>query len=215
MRKVVMIPNGMELPAPNEDRLAARARLAIRPNEFAILLVGRMEYQKNHILALRAFSALLRQTKEKALLLFVGAGENEEMLRGLARALNIAERVRFLGYRNDVPSLLPAADLLLMTSWFEGMPLAALEAMTAGSRWSLRRGSVPATCSTTAATVFSRPTSSRSTSRRRSNCPHRAADDSPQRSRSGRTARPRCLSMSTGWSTRTGRLYLQLSGIAS
>jgi len=132
MRKVVMIPNGMELPEPNEGRLAARARLAIRPNEFAILLVGRMEYQKNHILALRAFSALLRQTKEKALLLFVGAGENEDMLRGLARALNIAERVRFLGYRNDVPSLLPAADLLLMTSWFEGMPLAALEAMTAG-----------------------------------------------------------------------------------
>ncbi|HEX3370534.1 MAG TPA: glycosyltransferase [Candidatus Cybelea sp.] len=132
MQKMVMIPNGLEFPEPSDDRLAARARLAIRPDEFAILLVGRMEYQKNHILALRAFSALYRPTREKALLFFVGAGENEDMLRGLARALNIAERVRFLGYRTDVPSLLPAADLLLMTSWFEGMPLALLEAMTAG-----------------------------------------------------------------------------------
>ncbi|HEY2474487.1 MAG TPA: glycosyltransferase [Candidatus Cybelea sp.] len=132
MRKVVTIPNGLEPAEPSDDRRAARTRLAIRPDEFAILLVGRMEYQKNHILALRAFSALYRRTREKALLLFVGAGENEDMLRGLARALNIAERVRFLGYRTDVPSILPAADLLLMTSWFEGMPLAALEAMTAG-----------------------------------------------------------------------------------
>jgi glycosyltransferase involved in cell wall biosynthesis len=54
------------------------------------------------------------------------------MLRGLAVALNIAKQVRFLGYRDDVASLLPGVDLLLMTSWFEGMPLALLEAMIAG-----------------------------------------------------------------------------------
>jgi glycosyltransferase involved in cell wall biosynthesis len=132
MQKVVVIPNGLALSGPAENRLQARQRLGIALDEFAILVVGRMEYQKNHILALRAFSALQRKTREKALLLFAGSGENEVMLRGLARALEIDDRVRFLGYRTDLPSLLPGADLVLMTSWFEGMPLALLEAMTAG-----------------------------------------------------------------------------------
>jgi glycosyltransferase involved in cell wall biosynthesis len=132
MRKVALIPNGLALSGPVENRLRARQRLGIALDEFAILVVGRMEYQKNHILALRAFSALYKQTREKAVLLFAGAGENEVMLRGLARALDIDDRVRFLGYRSDLQTLLPGADLVLMTSWFEGMPLALLEAMTAG-----------------------------------------------------------------------------------
>jgi glycosyltransferase involved in cell wall biosynthesis len=131
-RKVVVIPNGLASSEPVADRVHARARLGLKRDEFALLLVGRMEYQKNHILALRAFSALSRPTRSKTLLLFAGAGENEPMLRGLAHALKIEDRVRFLGYRTDVPALLPGADLVLMTSWFEGMPLALLEAMTAG-----------------------------------------------------------------------------------
>ncbi len=107
-------------------------RLGVTDSEFAIMLIGRMEYQKNHILALRAFSMLSRRIHPRAILLFAGAGENEVMLRGLATALKVDDRVRFLGYRNDVPALLPGADLVLMTSWFEGMPLALLEAMIAG-----------------------------------------------------------------------------------
>jgi len=132
LRKVVVIPNGLALPAPVENRVRAREQLGIARDEFSILVVGRMEYQKNHILALRAFAGLHRQTRAKALLMFAGSGENEVTLRGLARALQIEDRVRFLGYRTDLPALLPSADLLLMTSWFEGMPLALLEAMTAG-----------------------------------------------------------------------------------
>lgn len=131
MRKLVVIPNGLARGVPVENRLKARQRLGMALDEFAILVVGRMEYQKNHILALRAFAALDKQTRRKAVLLFAGSGENEVMLRGLARALEIDDRVRFLGYRTDLPALLPGADLLLMTSWFEGMPLALLEAMTA------------------------------------------------------------------------------------
>lgn len=131
LRKVVVIPNGLAPAKPVENRLEARQRLGVTHDEFAIMVVGRMEYQKNHILALRAFAALDRRTRRRAVLLFAGSGENEVMLRGLARALEIDDRVRFLGYRTDLPALLPGADLLLMTSWFEGMPLALLEAMTA------------------------------------------------------------------------------------
>ncbi len=129
--KVLAIQNGVTLVDGHEDRTRARERLAVAGDEFAIMLVGRMEYQKNHALALRAFSVLEPATREGSALLFVGAGENEPALRGLAADLGIASRVRFLGYRTDVASLLPGADVLLMSSRFEGMPLALIEAMLA------------------------------------------------------------------------------------
>jgi glycosyltransferase involved in cell wall biosynthesis len=131
-QKLVLIPNGLTLPQPTEDRASARERLGVRPDQFAILTAGRMDYQKNHVLALRAFALLPESVRKRAVLFFAGSGKEEIVLRGLAFALHIGEQVRFLGYRNDVPQLLAGADLLLTTSWFEGMPLALLEAMLLG-----------------------------------------------------------------------------------
>lgn len=132
-RKLAIIPNGLQLPdARHGDRAAVRAELGVADDMFAVIVVGRMEFQKNQMLALLALAQIDDVQRRKLLLLFAGAGEDENLLRGLARALNVSERVRFLGFRKDVPSLLAGADLLLMTSWFEGMPLALLEAMIAG-----------------------------------------------------------------------------------
>ena len=128
----MLIPNGLTLPQRAGDRAAARRRLGIGPDQFAIMTVGRMEYQKNHVLALRAFAVLPESVRKRSVLFFAGSGEEEDVLRGLALALHIGEQVRFLGYRNDVPELLAGVDLVLMTSWFEGMPLTLLEAMLAG-----------------------------------------------------------------------------------
>jgi len=130
-RKLVLIPNGLTN-GTGGTRAAARDRLGLRSDQFAIVLIGRMEYQKNHILALRAFAALDREVAKNCYLFFAGSGDQEIVLRGLSEALNVSDRVRFLGYRNDVAEILPGMDLLLMTSWFEGMPLALIEAMLAG-----------------------------------------------------------------------------------
>lgn len=131
--KVVVIPNGLHLPDERAgDRVAARAVMGLRDGDFGIILIGRMEFQKNQLLALRAMAAFSDDVRNSCVLSFAGGGRDEETLRGLCRALNIEERVRFLGYRNDVPSLLAGADLVLMTSFFEGMPLALIEAMIAG-----------------------------------------------------------------------------------
>lgn len=131
--KVVVIPNGLHLPQRRPgDREAARAAMGLRENDFGIMLVGRMEFQKNQMLALRAIAALPEDARARCVLAFAGGGRDEEALRESCAALNIAEHVRFLGYRNDVPALLAGADVVLMTSWFEGMPLALIEAMIAG-----------------------------------------------------------------------------------
>jgi glycosyltransferase involved in cell wall biosynthesis len=133
IEKLVIIPNGLPLPeARSADRVESRKALGIPANKYAILVVGRMAFQKNQSLALRALAAMRDDVRREVVVLFVGSGNDEVVLRGLARALQVDEHIRFLGYRSDVPALLAGADLVLMTSWFEGMPLALLEAMIAG-----------------------------------------------------------------------------------
>lgn len=134
--KIAVIPNGLQFDERTQtegDRRVARASLGIRNGDFALMLIGRMEFQKNQALALRALAALPAEVAKRCVLAFAGGGRDEPQLRALARELNVAERVRFLGYRHDVPHLLAGIDAVLMTSWFEGMPLALIEAMIAGT----------------------------------------------------------------------------------
>jgi glycosyltransferase involved in cell wall biosynthesis len=62
----------------------------------------------------------------------VGDGPLLPEMRALARELGVADRVRFLGHRDDVPRLLAGAHAFILSSWSEGFPLATLEAMRAG-----------------------------------------------------------------------------------
>ena len=61
-----------------------------------------------------------------------GSGPSENSLRSIARELNVADRVCFLGWREDIRELLSGWDLLAMPSLDEGFPLSAIEAMAAG-----------------------------------------------------------------------------------
>ena len=133
LEKISVIPNGIALPQiAQTGRQAAREALNAREDQLVVFLVGRMEFQKNHVLALHALAAMSETARRRVVLHFLGAGQEEPLLRALTRELGLEERVRFLGYRTDVRQLMPGADLLLMTSWFEGMPLTLVEAMIAG-----------------------------------------------------------------------------------
>ncbi|MGH6916753.1 MAG: glycosyltransferase, partial [Geminicoccaceae bacterium] len=62
----------------------------------------------------------------------IGSGPYEDKNRALARELGLAERVRFLGYRTDVPDRMAESDVnVLITNW-EGLPRSIIEAMRAG-----------------------------------------------------------------------------------
>lgn len=134
VEKIRIIANGLlprELPE-YEDRAAARKALGITPDEYAVVVIGRLEHQKNQQLALRAVASLTAPVQQRVRLYLLGAGSQEDELRSLSRELGIEHNVLFFGYRNDVGTLLPGADVLLMTSLFEGMPLTLIEAMFAG-----------------------------------------------------------------------------------
>ena len=74
----------------------------------------------------------LRSCAGGGTLLAVGEGPLLDRTRSLAVELGIADRVRFLGIRRDVPDLMRAADAYLMSSIWEGMPMVLLEAASSG-----------------------------------------------------------------------------------
>ncbi len=89
--------------------------------------------------------ALLDLNPKGWLLLLIGEGENEGALRDEARALGIDGQIRFLGLRDDIPSLLSSSDAYVMPSIHEGLPLAAVEAQANGLPTFLSSGISPET----------------------------------------------------------------------
>ena len=170
--RCVVIPNGLALAAPVENRAArSRSGWASRLDEFAILR-RRAAWSIRRITSWRCAPSQLSTGRlaQKAVLLFAGAGENEVMLRGLAAALGNRRSRRFLGYRTDLPALLarrrPRADDVVVRRHAPG---AARGDDRRRADRHARRGLARARCSATDASVFSPPISSRFTSPRRSN----------------------------------------------
>jgi len=138
-RRIAVVPNGIEagLYQPPPERVEQlRARYRLPPAGSGPLLVGtvaRLHPQKGlqHLLA--AIPHVLQQFPE-ALFVIAGEGEEEEHLKRIAHGFGheIAHRIIFLGFTGDVPALLAALDLFVLSSLWEGMPFAILEAMAAG-----------------------------------------------------------------------------------
>ncbi len=109
-----------------EERESVRRELGVGKDEKLLLSVGELIRRKNHESVIRAL-ALLRDPAYRYCI--CGRGELEEELRRLARELGLEDRVKFLGYREDIPRLCRAADLFVFPSLQEGMPMALMEAM--------------------------------------------------------------------------------------
>lgn len=99
--------------------------------DFIILMVARLVREKNMILALESFSAMLKEFPASGLVV-VGDGPEEESLKFKVRSLKLAESVCFEGWRKDVLSYYKTADLYLLTSNFEGYARSVIEAAAAG-----------------------------------------------------------------------------------
>ncbi|GAA6747090.1 glycosyltransferase family 4 protein [Thermus brockianus] len=94
-----------------------------------IVMVGRFAPQKDHALLLRALAGLRGLPWRLDL---VGQGSLLPEVRALAERLGLGERVRFLGKRLDVDRILADAQVFVLASNWEGLPLSVLEAMRAG-----------------------------------------------------------------------------------
>lgn len=114
----------------NQMRIAM-AKESDRQKALVFLHIGRMEEQKNHTFLLQIFAAILRKNAAAQLWL-CGEGPLAQRLQEQAQAAGIADRVHFLGIREDIPALMAAADAVVFPSLFEGLPVTLVEAQAAG-----------------------------------------------------------------------------------
>jgi glycosyltransferase involved in cell wall biosynthesis len=132
--KIATIVNGIDLDryggATPEQVAATRAALGLAPGTIMCLAVGRLFPQKNYPLLLRAFDAARRRRGDLRLFI-AGEGPERATLEALILELDLGGQATLLGRRDDVPNLLRAADLCVMSSHHEGLSLASVEIMAA------------------------------------------------------------------------------------
>lgn len=109
-----------------------REEIGAIPADKIILTVGRLHPQKGYQFIVRIIPEILKRHPE-ALFVWVGEGEQRQALEAELREYKIQDRVRILGYRNDVPNLMRVADLFLFPTLYEGgSSIALVEAMESG-----------------------------------------------------------------------------------
>lgn len=96
-----------------------------------LLNVGRFAAPKNHLLLIQAFALAVKDYPAMQLRL-VGDGGLRPVVEKSVAEMGLEEKVLFLGMRDDVPGLLAGSDLFVLSSDYEGVPLAVLEAMATG-----------------------------------------------------------------------------------
>lgn len=131
--RIEVIPRGRDDAALGrrtpERQARVRESLDIPAEAPLLLVVARHEKQKNLETAIEVLTQV-RQEHPSAMLLIAGREGNEtQNLKGLIASRSLDRSVRLLSHRDDVPDLLAAADLLLVTSRREGFPGAVVEAM--------------------------------------------------------------------------------------
>lgn len=130
---VEVIHNGIDL--SHLDTSAARENirksLGWKEDEKVVLAVGSLTDQKNHVGLLSAAGQLLEMIGPYVLAI-AGAGPLKSVIESKSVELPEGVRVELLGYRSDVPDLLKGADVFALVSFWEGLPIALLEALYAG-----------------------------------------------------------------------------------
>jgi glycosyltransferase involved in cell wall biosynthesis len=127
-RRIVVIPNAALVPRGDSSGKAAREDLGLTMDAPIVGTVARLDTQKRLDRLLRAVAALPVEVQ----CVLAGDGPERPALEALARELGIAQRVRFLGHREDPAKVYAALDLMVISSDREGMSNAMLEAMALG-----------------------------------------------------------------------------------
>ena len=131
--KFTLINNGIDLEKFRQDINVqqVRSELGLDPEAKLVGMVGRLDEQKNPLDLIRA-AAIVTKSYSKVQFLIVGDGSLRPECERLINELNLNDKFFLLGFRSDVPRILPILTITAMSSLWEGLPLAFLESMSAG-----------------------------------------------------------------------------------
>jgi glycosyltransferase involved in cell wall biosynthesis len=127
--RITMVPNGVRVGAPSAPD-PVRQELSLGPEDRLLVAVGNLYPVKGHRVAVDAIARLAGRHSTLHLAI-AGRGDLADALVTQARTLGVGDRLHLLGLRSDVSAVLAAADLFVLPSLSEGLPLALLEAMFA------------------------------------------------------------------------------------
>jgi glycosyltransferase involved in cell wall biosynthesis len=131
--RIVAIPNGVDIDAHADGHKdVERWRFSGRQ---MVLIVGHLSEVKGYPTFIRAAHQIAKELPDCQFVALGGETTTPgylSYLEGFARDLGIADRIHFVGWRQDVPEILRAADVMVLPSQAEGLSLAILEAMAAG-----------------------------------------------------------------------------------
>ncbi|MGL5525153.1 MAG: glycosyltransferase family 4 protein [Aeromonas veronii] len=133
LEKIKVISNGVDIekfsPVNKGARESVLKSLGVNVSSVVFCMVGRLWEQKNPGLFVRAANIFIKNNPSlNTSFILVGDGELKEELQYIAKS----PRIKFLGWRNDIPEILGASDCFVLPSLWEGMPLAILEAQSSG-----------------------------------------------------------------------------------
>ena len=129
--RMISVPNGIDINRFIKDRFAGeliRAQMGVDQDIRIILAVGRLTEAKDYPNLLNAYANLYKSNLRSQLWI-VGEGKLRIELENLANTLGLSNCVQFLGVRHDVPSLMSAADVFVLSSAWEGFGIVVAEAM--------------------------------------------------------------------------------------
>jgi len=104
-----------------------RNEFLIQPTTHVLLAIGRMTEAKDYP---NLFQAISYMNLQHIVLLIAGTGPLESELKQLSYDMSLQDKIIFLGIRNDIPELMSAADLLVLSSEWEGLPMVIGEAIS-------------------------------------------------------------------------------------
>ena len=136
--KLSVIWNGVDTklfypnPVAPAERAQALGLKSIEQGTFVVGLGAQLEEFKDIPTLIRTARRIKEQTRKNVLFVVAGVGSLEEHLKNLAAELGVKESFKFVGRIKDMPRFLNAIDLLALTSPFEGLSVAILEAMATG-----------------------------------------------------------------------------------
>jgi glycosyltransferase involved in cell wall biosynthesis len=125
-KRATVLRNALVLKSYGSE-IVNKPRRPINPNEAVMINVGRLSPEKGQEMLLQAMHALTPRFP-KLRLKFAGIGPLEQHLRSVARTLGLEDRVEFVGYVKDMPRLYADVDLVVQSSFTEGLPNVILEA---------------------------------------------------------------------------------------
>lgn len=130
--KVIVVKNGISPNCKSQKITGQNTKTIKHKNSMKILAIGRLAFEKNYDVLIEAANICLKKGHKNIFVQIVGDGEEYGNLSTLRNSLNLGSHVELLGMRNDVLELMQESDLFVMTSRYEGLSIAMIEAFSCG-----------------------------------------------------------------------------------